>query len=150
MTGVQTCALPIYADYRATIRSLGRELAASGVEVELSAYGHLSPHGIDPHHRVTVFAPLGQDGALAGARQAVAACKRTLIRDLLHAAERNGARITGGEKGIPSRVEIARAGGGENRLPADLKARLGRARAAVMAAPANFSFRAPAELRAES
>ncbi|MEW5728664.1 MAG: FAD-binding oxidoreductase [Pseudomonadota bacterium] len=141
--------LTAYADYRAAIRALGRELAASGVEVELSAYGHLSPHGIDPHHRVTVFAPLGQDGALAGARQAVAACKRTLIRDLLHAAERNGARVTGGEKGIPSLVEIARAGGGENRLPADLKTRLGRARAAVMAAPANFSFRAPTELRAE-
>jgi hypothetical protein len=140
--------LAAYADYRAAIRMLGRELAGT-VDVELSAYGHLSPHGIDPHHRVILFADPGQEGALAGAKQAVQACKRALIRDLLHAADRNGCRITGGEKGIPSLVEIARAAGGEARLPAELRTRLARARDAVMAAPANFTFRAPDELREE-
>lgn len=148
-TGAISDVLSAYADYRSAIRALAKELAPTGIEVELAAYGHLSPHGIDPHHRVTVFAPEGQDAALAGARQAVLACKRTLIHDLLHAAERGGGRITGGEKGIPSLVEIARAAGGENRLPADLKTRLSRARQAVMAAPANFTFRAPAELKSE-
>ena len=138
--------LAAYADYRAAIRALGRELAGT-VDVELAAYGHLSPHGIDPHHRVTLFADPGQEGALAGAKQAVQACKRGLIRDLLHAAERNGARVTGGEKGAPSLVEIARAAGGEARLPEDLRQRLRHARAAVLAAPAQFTFRAPAELR---
>lgn len=139
--------LTAYADYRSAIRSLGRELAPSGIEVELAAYGHLSPHGIDPHHRVTVFAPEGQDAALAGARQAVTACKRTLIRDLLHVTERSESSVTGGEKGVPSLVEIARAAGGEQRLPADLKTRLAKAKRAVQAAPIQFSFRAPAELR---
>ncbi|HLO77559.1 MAG TPA: FAD-binding oxidoreductase [Magnetospirillum sp.] len=148
-TGAISDVLAAYADYRSAIRSLGRELAPTGIEVELSAYGHLSPHGIDPHHRVTIFAPEGAEAALAGARQAVLACKRTLIHDLLHAAERGGGRITGGEKGVPSLVEIARAGGGEQRLPAELKTRIARARQAVQAAPANFTFRAPAELKSE-
>lgn len=148
-TGTISDVLTAYADYRVAIRALAKEMAPSGIEVELAAYGHLSPHGIDPHHRVTVFAPEGQDAALAGARHAVLACKRTLIHDLLHAAERGGARITGGEKGVPSLVEIARAAGGESRLPAELKTRMGRAREAVMAAPANFSFRAPAELKTQ-
>ncbi|HTH18137.1 MAG TPA: FAD-binding oxidoreductase [Magnetospirillum sp.] len=138
-----------YADYRSAIKALARELAPTGIEVELSAYGHLSPNGIDPHHRVIVFAPEGQEAALAGARQAVLACKRTLIHDLLHAAERGGGRVTGGEKGVPSLVEIARAAGGESRLPEELKTRLARARQAVRAAAPNFTFRAPAELKAE-
>ncbi|NFV80461.1 FAD-dependent oxidoreductase [Magnetospirillum aberrantis] len=146
-TGTIAEVLAAYADYRGAIRALGRELATTGIEVELSAYGHLLPHGIDPHHRVTVFAPEGAEAALAGARQAVLACKRTLIHDLLHLTRRSEARITGGEKGLPSLVEIARAGGGENRLPTELKNRLARARTAVMAAPANFTFRAPAELK---
>lgn len=146
-TGAISDVLTAYADYRAAIRALAKEMAPGGIEIELAAYGHLSPHGIDPHHRVTVFAPEGQDTALAEARTAVLAFKRTLIHDLLSAAERGGSRITGGEKGIPSLVEIARAAGGEDRLPAELKTRLTRARDAVMAAPANFTFRAPAELR---
>ncbi|MGE5502893.1 MAG: FAD-binding oxidoreductase [Actinomycetota bacterium] len=138
--------LAAYGDYRSAIRALGRELG-DAVTVELAAYGHLSPNGIDPHHRVTLFAAEGSEAALAGARQAVAANKRTLIRDLLHVAERHGAEITGGEKGVPSLVEIARAAGGESRLPDALKTRLRRAREAVSAAPAAFSFRAPEELR---
>jgi FAD/FMN-containing dehydrogenase len=138
--------LSAYADYRAAIRALGRELLGT-VEVELSTYGHLSPAGIDPHHRVTLFAPQGGEGALAGARHAVAANKRTLIHDLLHAAERHGGRVTGGEKGLPSLVEIARAAGGEGRLPDELKRRFRLAKEVVQAAPSAFSFRAPAELR---
>jgi FAD/FMN-containing dehydrogenase len=138
--------LAAYADYRAAIRGLSKEMAGT-ITVELAAYGHLSPNGIDPHHRVTLFAAEGADAALAGARQAVAANKRTLIRDLLHVAERHGAEITGGEKGVPSLVEIARAAGGEGRLPDALKSRLRRAREAVSAAPKAFSFRAPEELQ---
>ncbi|MGE5477170.1 MAG: hypothetical protein ACM3Q1_10975 [Bacteroidales bacterium] len=148
-TGAISDVLAAYADYRSSIRALARELAPTGIDVELAAYGHLLPHGIDPHHRVTVFAPEGQDAGLAGARQAVLACKRTLIHDLLHAAERGGGRVTGGEKGVPSLVEISRAAGGEGRLPAELKTRLVRARRAVQAAPANFTFRAPAELKSD-
>ena len=148
-TSATVATLEAYADYRIAIKALARELAGA-VEVELSAYGHLSPAGIDPHHRVTLFAAEGAEAALAGARQAVAANKRTLIHDLLFAAQRHGAEITGGEKGTPSLVEIARAAGGEGRLPDGLRARFKRARAAVMAAPAHFAFRAPAELRQEA
>ncbi|MBI5163235.1 MAG: FAD-binding oxidoreductase [Magnetospirillum sp.] len=144
-SGAISDVLAAYADYRAAIRALGKELAGT-VDVELAAYGHLSPNGVDPHHRVTLFADVGQQGALAAARQAVTACKRALIRDLLHAAERSGARITGGEKGAPSLVEIARAAGGESRLPPELRRRLDRIRESVMAAPPAFRFRAPAEL----
>ena len=145
-TGAIVSVLEAYYDYRSAIRSLAKELAGA-VEVELSAYGHLSPAGIDPHHRVTLFAAEGAEAALAAARQAVAANKRTLIHDLLFAAKVHGSTVTGGEKGAPSLVEIARAAGGEGRLPDGLKARFGRARAAVQAAPAQFSFRAPPELR---
>ncbi len=140
--------LEAYADYRIAIKGLAKELAGA-VEVELSAYGHLSPAGIDPHHRVTLFAPEGGEAALAGARQAVAANKRTLIHDLLFAARSHGSEVSGGEKGTPSLVEIARAAGGEGRLPDALKVRFRKARDAVMAAPAAFSFRAPKELREE-
>ncbi|MDO8608576.1 MAG: FAD-binding oxidoreductase [Phaeospirillum sp.] len=140
--------LEAYADYRIAIRGLAKELVGA-VEVELSAYGHLSPAGIDPHHRVTLFAAEGGEAALAGARQAVAANKRTLIHDLLFAAQRHNSVVTGGEKGVPSLVEIARAAGGEGRLPDALKIRFRKAREAVMVAPAAFSFRAPRELRGE-
>jgi len=140
--------LEAYADYRIAIKGLAKDLAGV-VEVELSAYGHLSPAGIDPHHRVTLFAPEGGEAALAGARQAVAANKRTLIHDLLFAARSHGSEVTGGEKGAPSLVEIVRAAGGEGRLPDGLRLRFRKARDAVMAAPAGFSFRAPKELRAE-
>jgi FAD/FMN-containing dehydrogenase len=145
-TGAIVSVLEAYGDYRAAIRTLAREMKGV-VEVELSAYGHLSPSGIDPHHRVTLFAAEGAEAALAGARQAVAANKRTLIHDLMFAARSHGLTVTGGEKGAPSLVEIARAAGGENRLPDGLKAAFARARAAVRAAPAQFSFRAPPELR---
>lgn len=140
--------LEAYADYRIAIKALSKELAGA-VEVELSAYGHLSPAGLDPHHRVTLFAAEGAEAALAAARLAVSANKRTLIHDLLFAAQRHGPEITGGEKGAPSLVEIARAAGGEGRLPDGLRRAFRETREAVMAAPANFSFRAPAELRGE-
>jgi hypothetical protein len=145
-SGAIATVLAAYADYRDAIRALAVELKGT-VDVDLAAYGHLSPHGIDPHHRVTLFADAGQDAALAGARQAVVACKRALIRDLLHAAEQGAVVVTGGEKGVPSLIEIARAAGGPARLPEPLKSRFERARAAIAAAPANFSFRAPADLR---
>ncbi len=139
--------LTAYADYRTAIRGLAKEMKPAGLDVELVAYGHLNPHGLDPHHRVTVFADEGQDAALAAARQAVLACKRTLIHDILHASARCGGQITGGEKGAPSLIDIARAAGEEVRLGDDLQHRLARARQAVSSAPANFSFRAPDELK---
>lgn len=145
--GTIAAILTAYADYRALVRDLAGQVA-QGVDVELSAYGHLSPHGIDPHHRVTVFADLGRDDDLESVRKTVLDGKRTLIRDLVRATIDGGGKVTGGEKGMPSLVEIARAIGGEEHLPDDLRARLDRARQAVAAAPANFSFRAPAELRA--
>lgn len=145
--GTIAAILTAYADYRALVRELAGQVA-QGVDVELSAYGHLSPHGIDPHHRVTVFADLGRDDDLESVRKAVLDGKRTLIRDLVRATIAGGGKVTGGEKGMPSLVEIARAIGGEDHLPDDLRARLARARQAIAAAPANFSFRAPAELRA--
>lgn len=144
--GTIAAILTAYADYRALVRDLAAAQPA-GIDVELSAYGHLSPHGMDPHHRVTVFADLGADAALDQARQAVLAGKKTLIRDLVRATVAGGGKVTGGEKGVPSLVEIARAIGGEDALPDDLRARLARARQAVAQAPRHFSFRAPAELR---
>jgi FAD/FMN-containing dehydrogenase len=145
-SGAISDILAAYADYRSTIRALANELAGT-VTVELAAYGHLSPNGIDPHHRVTLFAALGQDEALAAASKTVAATKKALIQSLLQAANSNGCRITGGEKGAPSLVEIARAAGGEAALPDDLRIRLAQTRDAVRAAPANFRFRAPQELQ---
>ncbi|MBR9973872.1 FAD-binding oxidoreductase [Magnetospirillum sulfuroxidans] len=145
-SGAIAAILTAYADYRALVRAIA-EQAGEGLEVELSAYGHLSPHGIDPHHRVSIFADLGRDAQLESLRQAVLDGKRGLIRDLVRAAQNGGAVITGGEKGVPSLVEIARALGGEEHLPDELRQRLSRARQAVGAAPLHFSFRAPAELR---
>lgn len=146
--GVIAEVLAAYMDYRAFVRDLRAETAGTGVDVELSAYGHLSPHGIDPHHRVTIFADEGRDEDLAKLRKRVQEAKRTLIRDLLNAVRRGGGAITGGEKGSPSLLEIARAADGEENLPEDLRQRLARARQAIQTAPACFSFRAPAELRA--
>lgn len=145
--GTIAAVLGAYADYRSAIRMLAHDMNGAA-EVELSAYGHLSPHGIDPHHRVTVFAPEGGESALAQARETVTSLKKELIRDLVAAVRTGGGRITGGEKGLPSLIEIARAIGGPDSLPEELGARYTRARAAVQAAPANFTFRASAELKA--
>lgn len=144
-TGAIAGILGAYADYRASVRELAQDLK-SAVDVEIVAYGHLLLHGIDPHHRVTVFADLGQDAALGQARQAVTERKRQLIRDLLAVCERTGASITGGEKGAPSLVEVVRAAGGAEHLPDDLRARVEATRRAVKAAPRNFTFRVPPEL----
>lgn len=144
--GTIAAILTAYADYRILVRGLAAE-AGPGLEVELSAYGHLSPHGIDTHHRVTVFADLGLEDQLEAMRQKVTEGKRGLIRDLVRATVAGGGTVTGGEKGIPSLVEIARAVGGEANLPDDLRQRLERARHALIQAPANFSFRAPADLK---
>jgi FAD/FMN-containing dehydrogenase len=148
--GVISDVMAAYAAYRDTVRALAAEVEGSGVRVELSAYGHLSPHGIDPHHRVTVFADLGQEQVLDSVRIKVLDGKRTLIRELLDAAKRGDGKVTGGEKGAPSLVEIARAAGGEDKIPADLRDRLRRARQAVANAPVHFSFRAPADLKSAS
>lgn len=144
--GTIAAILTAYADYRALVRDLAGQQPA-GIQVELSAYGHLSPHGMDPHHRVTVFADLGLDDQLDATRQQVLAGKKALIADLVRATVAGGGKVTGGEKGVPSLVEIARAIGGEDNLPDDLRGRLVRARQAVAQAPGNFSFRAPTELR---
>ncbi len=138
--------LRAYADYRAAVAALAERFAGR-VEVVLSAYGHLSPQGIDPHHRVTLIADHGQEEALGEARRAVAELKKQLIRDLAGAANEHGGLITGGEKGMPSVLDIARAVG-DNALPPNLKERLTRARKVLAAAPPAFSFRAPVELLA--
>lgn len=137
--------LRAYADYRAAIAELAERLAGRA-QVVLSAYGHLSPQGVDPHHRVTVIAEAGQQAALDEARQAVGALKKQLIRDLAAAANEHGGTVTGGEKGMPSVLDIARAVG-DNALPPNLKARIAQARAGLANAPAAFAFRAPEELR---
>ena len=143
--GRPIAVLTAYDDYRAAIADLARAYA-DRLDISLSAYGHLSPRGIDPHHRVTIIAPMGGEAALAEARIAVAAAKKELIRDLLRASENHACVVTGGEKGLPSVVEIMRVAGGDNRAPDDLR-RLARvARAAVAAAPRAFTFRAPSEL----
>ncbi len=138
--------LTAYGDYRGRLQALN-ETADGAVRVESVAYGHLSPNGIDPHHRVIVFADDGQDNARTLVVQAAQDIKRGLIRDLIAVAEKGGAEVTGGEKGLPSLIEIARALGGADNLPPGLKARFDVARAALAEAPANFSFRAPPELR---
>ncbi len=137
--------LQAYADYRAGIAELAARLDGRA-EVVLSAYGHLSPQGIDPHHRVTVIAPEGGEAAIDEARAAVSGLKKQLIRDLAAAVAEHGGTVTGGEKGMPSVLEIARAVG-HNALPPNLRRRIEQARETIAAAPAAFSFRAPAELR---
>lgn len=136
--------LRAYADYRAAVADLAGTYEGR-LEVTLSAYGHLSPQGIDPHHRVTLIAADGEEAALAEARQTVAELKKQLIRDLAAAANEHGGTVTGGEKGMPSVLDIARAVG-DNALPPNLKARIARAKATLAEAPAAFRFRAPVEL----
>lgn len=145
-SGAAVSVLTAYADYRTAIRQLADDMDGNGVTVEATAYGHLSPLGMDPHHRVTLLAKKELPVALAANRQAVIACKRMLVRDILHACERDGGTVTGGEKGAPSLVEIVKAAGGESRLPDNLKKALAHYRRLVQAAPRAFSFRAPALL----
>ncbi|MBF0305126.1 MAG: FAD-binding oxidoreductase [Alphaproteobacteria bacterium] len=138
--------LTAYEDYRDAIAGLTEQFEGR-VDISLAAYGHLSPHGIDPHHRVVLIAPEGGEQGLADARFMVQAGKKALIRALVRAAHDRGCVVTGGEKGIPSVLEIASALGGEHHMPHNLVERIERARRALAAAPANFTFRAPAELR---
>lgn len=143
--GAIAAILSCYADYRAQVADIADRFRGR-VEVEMTPYGHLSPQGIDPHHRVTLRAPEGGERDLAEARAAVAEAKQGLMRALVAAAEATGCAVTGGEKGIPSAVAIMRAVGGDNRLPANLRDQLRRARLALAEAPAAFRFRAAPEL----
>lgn len=133
-----------YGDYRTAIGELAGKFAGRA-EIALAAYGHLSPQGVDPHHRVTIFAAAGQEEALGAARHAVLEEKRRLIGAVVEAAARSGCTLTGGEKGLPSVLEIAGALG-EDRLPDNLRRRLERARRTVAEAPPAFRFRAPGVL----
>ncbi|WP_255448398.1 FAD-binding protein [Telmatospirillum sp. J64-1] len=141
------CVLSAYDDYRREIREV-RKAMEGRVEVTLAAYGHLNPMGIDPHHRVTLIAPEGSEAALEEAIEMVKKAKKELIRAIVATAEAHDYTITGGEKGMPSVVEIARASGGVDKAPANLRRMLERARAEIAKAPENFTFRAPLELKA--
>lgn len=138
--------LTAYEDYRQAIAELGQRYHGR-LEVHLSAYGHLNPQGIDPHHRVTLIAPEGGSDALEAARKEVTALKKALIQSLVKAAVNYGSVITGGEKGLPSAVEIARAVGGEDKAPENLRAMIDQGRKILAQAPASFTFRASPELR---
>jgi len=133
--------LAVYQDYRDAV---GRAFAESGAAIEssLSVYGHLSPHGLDPHHRVILTAPEGGEGVLVEARVRIEGLKRNLLAGLVCALGAQD-RITGGEKGMPSILELVKAVGGAANLPANLRSELERARRVLAGAPANFSFRAP-------
>lgn len=139
-------ALMAYQDYREKIGALTGELAGR-VAVEMSVYGHLNPHGLDPHHRAILMAAPEARDDLAAAAARVGAYKQELIRALVKVAYGFGATINGGEKGAPSLVDLVRALGGEGGLPENLRCCLARTKSALALAPAGFSFRAPKELR---
>ncbi|MBF0355876.1 MAG: FAD-binding oxidoreductase [Alphaproteobacteria bacterium] len=139
-------ALCAYQDYREKIAALGSDLGGK-VGVEMSVYGHLNPHGLDPHHRTILMAAPGAEEALARTADQVVLMKQELIRALVKVAKGFGATINGGEKGAPSLVDLVRALGGEEGLPENLKHDLARTKAALAQAPRGFSFRAPKELR---
>ncbi|MBF0269745.1 MAG: FAD-binding oxidoreductase [Alphaproteobacteria bacterium] len=138
-------ALSSYQTYREAVDALG--LTYEGrLKTEMTVYGHLNPHGLDPHHRVILTgAPEFKDDLAAAAKQ-VGELKKALMRDLVRVANGFGAVINGGEKGAPSLVDLMRALGGEAGLPSNLQSDLARARAAIKKAPRAFSFRAPVEL----
>ncbi len=139
-------ALSAYEIYREGVAELGEKMAGR-VDVSLSVYGHLNPHGLDPHHRVILMAAPDQADAFAEAQKEAGDLKKRLMRNLMKYAEAFGGEINGGEKGMPSVIELLRAAGDEERLQPGLKAALGRARQAIAQAPANFTFRAPRELK---
>lgn len=138
-------ALASYQSYRESIAALAAEFQGR-VEIDMSVYGHLNPHGLDPHHRAILMAKPENENDLSEAAARVGEHKKALIRDLVRVANGFGASINGGEKGAPSLVDLLRALGGEAAMPDNLKADLARARSAVQKAPRAFSFRAPKEL----
>ncbi len=139
-------ALSAYEMYRQGVAELGEKMAGK-VDVTMSVYGHLNPHGLDPHHRVIISASPAEAEAFAQAQAEAALLKKRLLRNLMKYAEAFGAEITGGEKGIPSVIELLRAADDEAKLQPGLKQALERARQAIAQAPASFTFRAPKELR---
>lgn len=137
--------LAAYDDYRAEVGRLAAEFAGR-VEISLSTYGHLSPRGIDPHHRVTLIGGEGREADFDAARAAVLELKRALLVDLLAASESHGCTVTGGEKGMPSVIEIMRAAGGDNRAPEGLRRLAREARAILSESAPAFTFRSPPDL----
>jgi FAD/FMN-containing dehydrogenase len=138
-------ALASYQNYREAMAALGQEFAGR-VKVEMSVYGHLNPHGIDPHHRAILMATPDAKAELDEVAAKVGELKRNLMRDLVRIAKGFGATINGGEKGVPSLVDLKKAMGNVGELPDNLQVEFLKAQSAVRAANPAFSFRAPKEL----
>jgi hypothetical protein len=137
--------LASYQAYREAVAALGEEFKGR-VSVEMSVYGHLNPHGIDPHHRAILMAAPEAKNDLEEAAERVSLLKKDLMRDLVRVAKGFGASINGGEKGAPSLVDLKKAMGNVGELPDNLKEDFLKAQDAVRKANRAFSFRAPKEL----
>lgn len=138
--------LSAYQTYREAVAELAGEFSGK-VSVEMSVYGHLNPHGLDPHHRAILMAAPEAKADLEAAAAKVSDLKKALMRDLVRVAKGFDAVINGGEKGAPSLADLLNAVGSEEGLPENLRTALLRTRAAIAKSPAAFSFRAPAKLR---
>lgn len=139
-------ALGAYQNYREAVAELACDYAGK-LSVEMSVYGHLNPHGMDPHHRAILMAAPEAKADLDEAAAKVGELKNALIRDLVRIAKGFDAVINGGEKGAPSLADLAKAVGGDDGLPENLKAALLRTRTVLAKSPPAFSFRAPASLK---
>ena len=119
--------------------------ASDAIEGQILVYGHLNPHGVDPHNRIT----LACDDAeiFKKAEDFVISARQDFYHTLRDICDETGSVFIGGEKGAGSERGIFPAFGGAENAPAELKRKFERQRESIRGASTIFSWRAPAIYR---
>ena len=119
--------------------------ASDAIEGQILVYGHLNPHGVDPHNRIT----LACDDAeiFKKAQDFVISARQNFYRTLRDICDETGSVFIGGEKGAGSERGIFPAFGGPENAPEELRHKFERQRVAIRAGSNIFSWRAPAIYR---
>ena len=133
----------INRDYVAAVESY--YAGQDSVRGEILVYGHLNPHGVDPHNRVTMSSD--DDDAFGACREFLLQQRAEYYRALCALCDESGVEFVGGEKAADSERGIYQALGGPDRAPPALRARFEAQRARVRAASPRFNWRALAPYR---
>ncbi len=118
---------------------------SSEINGQILVYGHLNPHGIDPHNRVTMSSD--NQNAFEEGRSFLVEQRARYYRSLAALCDAGNAVFVGGEKAADSELGIYQALGGPEKSPSALFSRFKQQRATIRAAASMFNWRAPSIYR---
>ena len=128
----------INCDYVAAVETLFAE--QEGIYGSVLVYGHLNPHGVDPHNRVTMACD--NQAVFGRVRTKLLELRAEYYRSMAGLCTTGDASFIGGEKTADSEREIFAALGGTQRVPTQLQKRFRQQQEKVKNAAAMFNWRA--------